>query len=297
MPKLDLSPEKTAFLQRQDEFDAARPHYILGPDERRLLALAMSHTNPFMSREKESDRNVVITAAEWAKGYREQDKAWPSLKGAAKRVGAGSLRLCPGEGFVGLATWVSMVWYDSGEKLVGLRLNDSVWLMLPGIYEELTNTALIADAKLNSIHTNRLLSLLQRQAEKTTSGERTITIGDFRFAMGCEEKFKGFQALKENVITPALAGIQDMYPGARVQFEKEQKTTELLVLKFRFTALPIAETIESPPIDQKAFQKAFLEAFPEFPRNGPGGPDQEVVGRTRERRRRRNVIIALDPSH
>ena len=102
-------------------------------------------------------------------------------------------------------------WFDSIElfKRQGkmlIQFTRSVQTRLAGMLEQFTTIDLLSVAELSSVHSVRLYELI---SQFKSTGYRKISLEDFRFSMDCVNRYPTTQKLKQKVLNPAIAQVNE----------------------------------------------------------------------------------------
>jgi plasmid replication initiation protein len=175
--------------------------YRMTLNEKRLLMLGLAKVNPQVFPSKDEPIKFTVTAKEFEKAYSIAN-AYPELKEAAKNLRSRFVRLHDKTGMTEEINWIDSIRYYAKQGKVTVRLSWSIQVRLQGMLEQFTKIDLTKVSKLNSFYAIRLYELL-KQFDST--GFRSISLKDFRFAMGIDDGvYSSTGELKRAVLKASL---------------------------------------------------------------------------------------------
>ena len=180
--------------------------YSMTLNEKRLLLLGIAKVNPNDFPDVNKPFRFEITAKEWAEQF-DDSNPWQTLKRAGKKLMSRTVILHPKTG----ADEIILNWFDSIElfKRQGkmlIQFTRSVQTRLAGMLEQFTTIDLLSVAELSSVHSVRLYELI---IQFKSTGYRKISLEDFRFSMDCVNRYPTTQKLKQKVLNPAIAQVNE----------------------------------------------------------------------------------------
>ncbi len=107
--------------------------------------------------------------------------------------------------------WLSSVFYTKDEGFITVKFNPELMPELCDLQEHFTQYQLKQASSLRSIHSWRLMELLQQMKTKDAeNGWLTISIEEFHHAMDSSTSYQAnFNLLKKRVIEPAIKELQE----------------------------------------------------------------------------------------
>lgn len=128
--------------------------------------------------------------------------------------------------------WVQeSVQSSAGEGSVTLEWSDKVLKYISNLKTRFTSYDFDEIAKLKSSHSIRIYEMLMRFK---STGERLISLDDFKCSLGIVDKYKDYKDLNKRVISPALKEINNL-TNVSVKMKKITERRAVKSLKFTFT--------------------------------------------------------------
>ena len=182
--------------------------YSMTLNEKRLLLYGISKINPSTFPDSSKPFKFSIDAKEWEEQF-GGDNPYLMLRKACKKIRNKGVTLHsktsdpkqPDERYL---NWFEGVDLYRRQSRVVLTFTRGIQIRLAGMLEQFTTIDLLAISQLNSTHAVRLYELL---SQFKSTGYRTMTIEDFRFAMDVVNTNKGTKYLKNQVLNPAIKQI------------------------------------------------------------------------------------------
>ena len=204
--------------------------YKMTLNEKRLLMLGLSKVNPMTMPARDEPITFTVTAMEYCSVYNLDIKnTYRELQAAAKLLRQRYVKFHDKIGVIEDVNWIDSIKYYSRQGKVQVRLSWGIQLRLQGIFQQFTNVDLTKIQQLNSFYSIRLYELL-KQFDST--GFRTISLEDLRFAMGVEKgAYKTVSELKRNVLKPAL---KELAVKSDLEITYKDKREGRLIVGFEF---------------------------------------------------------------
>ena len=203
MTKTMVAPDALKATQDNQLIEAC---YSMTLNEKRLLLFGISKINPMVFPHPSKPFKFEITAAEWAEQF-GGDHPWQSLQRSADKLLGRYLTLhLKSKRHIRKISWFEAVDYYPQEGRIVVEFGRNVQIRLAGMLEQFTTIDLLAVSQLNSTHAVRLYELL---SQFKSTGYRTMTVEDFRFAMDVVNTNKGTKYLKNQVLNPAIKQINE----------------------------------------------------------------------------------------
>lgn len=201
--------------------------------EKRILMACVS---------KMKDREVELTAGEYAETYDIELKyAYQDLKRGVMNLFNRYLTVNFKDGkHIGKMhiTWASAVGYVDGEGKIKIGFSPEIMPHLINLKGQFTQYQLQQAATLRSVHSWRLLELLEQYRQKQSEGYLNINIEDFWHAMEISDSYrKNFNLLKTRVLDPAVKELNEK-DGWAINYYPFKKGRKVAVLRFEFEKDP-----------------------------------------------------------
>lgn len=173
------------------------------------------------------------------------DDAYGKLKDAALRLKRREVRLTEEPSgrkkpSVMVTGWVQTIIYRGGEGRVELRFTKDMLPYLTELKEQFTKYALSDVAKMDSAYAIRLYELLMQWG---STGQREISLEDFRRILQLEERYPAIRDLKRWVLEPAIDQINEHSP---LSVTWKQRKTGRRVTHLSFTFEPKNKKLKQP---------------------------------------------------
>lgn len=197
--------------------------------EKRVLMAAVS---------KMKDRTVELSATEYAETYGiELRHAYQHLKDAVNNLFERYLTVNIKDGkHLGIMRmrWVSEISYIDGAGKVSLGFAHGIMPQLANLKGQFTTYQLKQAAALRSVHSWRLLELLEQMRQKQGEGYLMISIDDFHHAMEASKSYRSnFNLLKVRIIEPAIKELNEK-DGWAIDYTPLKKGRKVVALRFEF---------------------------------------------------------------
>lgn len=208
--------------------------YKLTLQEQRFLLVCISRLKSGESApHPDEQKKMIITASEFYEAFPDMGRqhAEAKLKEAIDRLWDRSIIIRDDnkrEEF----RWVqNRVQYLKGEGKVQITFSDSVMPYLTQLKGQFTKVIIKNVSSLSSTHSIRIYELLQ---QFRSTGDRTISIDDFRSMLNLSDKYKDFKALNRALIKPAIAELNEKSDlSVTVETIKDGRTVVALRFKFK----------------------------------------------------------------
>lgn len=197
--------------------------------EKRVLMAAVS---------KMKDRTVELSATEYAETYGiELNKSYQHLKSAVNNLFERYLTVNVKDGkHTGIMRirWVSAIRYVDGLGKVEIGFSHEIMPQLANLKGQFTKYQLKQAAALRSVHSWRLLELLEQMRQKQGEGYLMISIDDFHHAMEASKSYRSnFNLLKVRIIEPAIKELNEK-DGWAIDYIPLKKGRKVVALRFDF---------------------------------------------------------------
>lgn len=120
--------------------------------------------------------------------------------------------------------------YFKGEARVQITFSDAIMPYLTQLKGQFTRVVVKNVSSLASTYSIRIYELLQ---QFRSTGDRTISLNDFRAMLAIEDKYEQFKDLNKMIIKPAIAELNKKSDLA-VTAETVKKGRSVVALRFRF---------------------------------------------------------------
>lgn len=238
--------------------------------EKRILMACVS---------KMRGREVELKATEYAQTYDiELNKSYQHLKEGVTNLFNRYLTFNFKDGeHIGVmhVVWLQSAGYVDGEGKVIIEFSDKLMPQLVNLKGQFTQYQLQQAASLRSIHSWRLLELLEQMRQKQPEGYLTINIEDFWHAMEVKESYRSnFSLLRQYVIDPAVKELNEK-DGWAISYYPFKKGRKVAILRFEFEKDPQQrlmldfDTVKSDFEKQQARERKNrqLQGLPNFDKN------------------------------
>ncbi|EAR0142757.1 RepB family plasmid replication initiator protein [Salmonella enterica] len=207
--------------------------YKLSLQEQRFLLVCVSRIDSRVGAPPpEKQKTVTVTAAEFHEAFPDMGRqhAEAKLKEAIDRLWDRSI-IIKNEEKREEFRWVQYrAQYFKGEAKVEITFSDAIMPYLTQLKGQFTKVVVKNVSSLSSTYSIRIYELLQ---QFRSTGDRTISIEDFRAMLGLDGKYKTFKSLNQLLITPAIAELNEKSDLA-VTVETVKKGRTVVALRFRF---------------------------------------------------------------
>lgn len=201
--------------------------------EKRILMACIS---------KMKDKEVDLKATEYAQTYDvDLNKAYQQLKDGVvslfKRYLTVNFKDKKHIGKLHIH-WVQSAGYVDGEGKITVEFSDKIMPQLVNLKGQFTQYQLQQAATLRSVHSWRLLELLEQYRQKQPEGYLNINIEDFWHAMDISDSYrKNFNLLKTRVLDQAVKELNEK-DGWAINYYPFKKGRKVAVLRFEFEKDP-----------------------------------------------------------
>lgn len=207
--------------------------YKLTLNEQRVLLMAISKIYP--KKPMAVQRKQRITAQEYADQFGVTLKnAYRDIKLAADRMLVRLVKTYdkdPDKKGYYKFQWCSEAYYQKDEGFIDLTFHENIspylTMLSHGFYTQIELNQL---SGVRSTYAIRLFELL-KQYKKT--GERYISMADFRKWFELEKKYKVYSDLKKRVILPAIAELEEK-ANLTISWEEKKKGRKVVGFDFMF---------------------------------------------------------------
>lgn len=120
--------------------------------------------------------------------------------------------------------------YSKGEAVVEITFSDAIMPYLTQLKGQFTRIFLKEVSRLSSVYSIRIYELLQ---QFRSTGERVISLDDFRSTLELEGKYIDFKILNRDLIKPSIAELNSK-SDLDVTVENIKKGRNVVALRFKF---------------------------------------------------------------
>lgn len=201
-----------------------------------------------LSKLRGANKQVSITAKEYGETFGLDDStAYRQLKEAAKTLFNRYLKfneVYKKKEMVTYVRWIGSYGYMDQEGVANFRFTEEMFPYLCNLKSEFTQYRLEQAGALRSLHSWRLLELLEQMKKKNDSdGWLVIDINDFHHAMESTTSYKNnFNLLKTRIIEPAIKELNEKDNWA-IQWEPLKRGRKVAALRFDFRRDPQARIV------------------------------------------------------
>lgn len=211
--------------------DLVEASYKLTLQEQRLLLACIVRLRAFDTPAQEQ-KTLIMTASEFYSRFPEmgRENAERELNKAVDRLWERTI-IIKGDKSKREVRWLQeRAEYFSGEARVEMTFSDSVLPYLTQLKNQFTKIVLKNVSSLASAHSIRLYELLQQFIQ---TGDRTITLEDFRSALQLNDKYKDFKTLNRALLKPAIEELNTK-SNLTVMVDTVKQGRKVVALHFRF---------------------------------------------------------------
>ena len=200
--------------------------------EKRILMAAISRMDGVM-------KPIQITAHEYAATFQLPIRqAYEQLRDAAKVFLSKHITYYGeynGHKGVFQVNWLSSVFYSHNEGFITVEFNPKLMPELCDLQQHFTQYQLKRASSLRSVHSWRLMELLQQMKKiETNDGWLIIDLDEFHHAMEATSSYKAnFGRLRARVIEPAIQELQ-VKDGWKIDWGIIKDGRKVSALKFKF---------------------------------------------------------------
>jgi len=207
--------------------------YKLSLQEQRFLLVCISRLKSGEDAPPpDEQKTLTITAAEFHEAFPDMGRqnAEAKLREAIDRLWDRSV-IIRDEVVREEFRWVQYrAQYFKGEARVQITFSDAIMPYLTQLKGQFTRVVVKNVSSLSSTYSIRIYELLQ---QFRSTGERTISLNDFRSMLAIEDKYQQFKDLNKMIIKPAIAELNKKSDLA-VTAETVKKGRNVVALRFRF---------------------------------------------------------------
>lgn len=206
--------------------------YKLTLQEQRFLLVCLSRIDSRPgAAPADEQKTMSITAAEFHDAFPDMGRqhAEAKLKEAIDRLWERSVIIRDGEDREEFRWVQHRAQYFSGEARVQITFSDAVMPYLTQLEKQFTRVVVKNVSSLSSAYSIRIYELLQRFR---STGERYITVEDFRSALGLDGKYSDFKMLNRDLLKPAIAELNEK-SDLSVEVELVKRGRKVTSLRFR----------------------------------------------------------------
>jgi|SRR5471030_361856 plasmid replication initiation protein len=203
--------------------------YKLTLQEQRFLLVCIGRFNP---KEENPEKTLTITAAEFYESFPDMGRqhAEAKLKEAIDRLWDRSI-IIRDEKKREEFRWIQYrAQYLTGEAKVKITFSDAIMPYLSQLKGQFTRIIVKNVSSLSSAYSIRIYELLQ---QFRTTGDRMITVEDFRSMLGIDDKYKNFKDLNKLLIKPAIEELNEK-SDLSATVDTVKKGRKVVALHFRF---------------------------------------------------------------
>lgn len=205
--------------------------YKLTLQEQRFLLVCLSRINSRPDGPPADEQKTMsITASEFCDAFPDMGRqnAETKLKEAIDRLWERSVIIRDGEDREEFRWVQHRAQYFSGEARVQITFSDAVMPYLTQLKGQFTRVVVKNVSSLSSTHSIRIYELLQ---QFRSTGERYITVEDFRSALGLDDKYSDFKMLNRDLLKPSLAELNEK-SDLSVEVELVKRGRKVVSLRF-----------------------------------------------------------------
>lgn len=207
--------------------------YKLTLQEQRFLLVCISRLKSGEDAPSPDEQKTMsITAAEFHKAFPDMGRqhAEAKLREAIDRLWDRSVIIRDEEKREEFR-WVQYrAQYLKGEAKVQITFSDAIMPYLTQLKGQFTRVVVKNISSLSSTYSIRIYELLQ---QFRSTGERSISLDDFRSMLDLEDKYADFKILNRDLIKPSIAELNEKSDLA-VSVETVKQGRKVVSLRFRF---------------------------------------------------------------
>ena len=177
--------------------------YRLSVVEQRVVLLAIAKI-PKMCEVSDDEIYTVSVQDLQALGVHEKT-AYRDLKEAVNRLYERSISLDIDDKLIKMR-WVQRIEFTENQSIVALRFSKDILPFISNVKANFTQYMLSEVSKMQGAYSVRVYELL---VQYKTTGERSISIEDFRFMLDLGTRYKQFNDLLKRVIEPSVDEINE----------------------------------------------------------------------------------------
>lgn len=203
--------------------------YKLTLQEQRLLLVVIGKIDP---RDNTPKKTLTITASEFYQSFPSMGRqnAEAFLKEAIDRLWDRSI-IIRDEEVREEFRWVQhRAQYITGEAKATITFSDAIMPYLTQLKGQFTRVVVKNVSRLSSAYSIRLYELLQ---QFRSTGDRMITVEDFRSMLGLQDKYSLFKDLNKCVLKPAIKELNEK-SNLSVTVDPVKQGRTVIALHFQF---------------------------------------------------------------
>ncbi|EBH2659681.1 replication initiation protein [Salmonella enterica] len=207
--------------------------YKLTLQEQRFLLVCISRLKSGEAAPSpDEQKTMIITATEFHDAFPDMGRqhAEAKLREAIDRLWDRSV-IIRDENKREEFRWVQYrAQYLKGEAKVEITFSDAIMPYLTQLKGQFTRVVVKNVSSLSSTYSIRIYELLQ---QFRSTGDRTISLDDFRSILDLDEKYADFKILNRALIKPAIAELNEK-SDLTVTVETVKNGRKVIALRFRF---------------------------------------------------------------
>ncbi|EDT8261962.1 replication initiation protein [Salmonella enterica] len=208
--------------------------YKLTLQEQRFLLVCISRLKSGDNApHPDEQKKMIITASEFYEAFPDMGRqhAEAKLKEAIDRIWDRSIIIKSNDEREEFRWVQHRIQYLKGEGKVQITFSDSIMPYLTQLKGQFTRVIVKNVSSLSSSYSIRIYELLQ---QFRNTGDRTISIDDFRTMLAVDNKYHQFKDLNKMIIKPSIAELNEKSDLAvTVETIKEGRTVVALRFKFK----------------------------------------------------------------
>lgn len=203
--------------------------YSMNLNEKRLIMLGISKTNPQKLPKKTEPMKFSITAQEWAETYPDNENPYRDMKRAAQAIRGKFVQFRQKTG-IRAVNWVDAIDYYENEARLDITFGWTMSHYLCGMAEQFTTYDLLNTQKLKSVHSIRLYELLM---QFKSTGYRIESLENLRFSLNVGDGYGLWNDLNRMVIKKAVNEI-NAKTNIKITYQPTKTGKKTTGIKFTF---------------------------------------------------------------
>ena len=217
--------------------------YRLSVVEQRVVLSAIAKI-PKMCEVSDDEIYTVSVQDLQALGVHEKT-AYRDLKEAVNRLYERSISLDIDDKLIKMR-WVQRIEFTENQSIVALRFSKDILPFISNVKANFTQYMLSEVSKMQGAYSVRVYELL---VQYKTTGERSISIEDFRFMLDLGTRYKQFNDLLKRVIEPSVDEINEQ-SDLKVTATPQKTGRKFTHIKFTIKEKPKPKVIENKGRDK-----------------------------------------------
>lgn len=209
--------------------------YGLTLNEKRLVLIGISKTDPTVWPSKGSSLTFTVTAQDWQEAYPDTLEPYRDMQRAATSLQTKSVRFrhdrqANGLNGIPYKNWTEGVTYFKQAGRIEVIFGVTISHYLQGMIEQFTSYDLLSIQKLVSIHSIRLFELI---SQYKSTGFRVETLDDLAFSLNVVGSYPLWNDFNRNVLKRAVKEI-NAKSDYLVKYEPVKKGRKVVAVRFSF---------------------------------------------------------------